>query len=100
MEIRDAQAIIKETYEKRDRSRGLHLTFMHLIEEVGELSRAIRRDNRSEISGEMADVFAWLLSIAYLLEVNLESEFEKRYGKGCPKCGGKPCTCPPLERRS
>ncbi len=97
MEVRNAQAIIKETYERRDRSRGVYLTFMHLVEEVGEFARAIRRNNKDEIAGEMADVFAWLLSIAYLLEVDLESEFEKRYGSGCPKCGSKPCTCPPLE---
>jgi NTP pyrophosphatase (non-canonical NTP hydrolase) len=43
---------------------------------------------------ELADVFAWLLSVSELLSIDLEDAFVRRYGGGCPKCGNIPCTCP------
>jgi len=95
--ISEAERIIKDTYEKRDKKRGIPLTVIHLVEEVGELARSLRKNDRDQIARELADVFAWLLSVAYLLEIDLEREFVKYYGNGCPKCGSIPCKCPPLE---
>ncbi len=97
MLISEAEKVIKDTYERRDKKRGLPLTFLHFVEEVGELARSLRRGNKEEIGRELADVFAWLLSVSYLLEIDLEKEFVKYYGNGCPKCGSSPCKCPPLE---
>ncbi|RLG48776.1 MAG: nucleotide pyrophosphohydrolase [Thermoproteota archaeon] len=97
MLISEAEKIIKDTYERRDRSRGVPLTFLHFVEEVGELARSLRSKNKDDIGRELADVFAWLLSVSYLLEIDLEGEFVRYYGKGCPKCGSTPCKCPPLE---
>jgi len=95
--ISEAERIIKDTYERRDKKRGIPLTVLHLVEEVGELARSLRKNDRDQIARELADVFAWLLSVAYLLEIDLEREFVKYYGNGCPKCGSIPCKCPPLE---
>jgi len=95
--ISEAERIIKDTYERRDKKRGIPLTVLHLVEEVGELARSLRKNDRDQIGRELADVFAWLLSVAYLLEIDLEREFVKYYGNGCPKCGSIPCKCPPLE---
>ncbi|RLG41047.1 MAG: nucleotide pyrophosphohydrolase [Thermoproteota archaeon] len=97
MLISEAERIIKDTYERRDKKRGIPLTVLHLVEEVGELARSLRKNDRDQIARELADVFAWLLSVAYLLEIDLEREFVKYYGNGCPKCGSIPCKCPPLE---
>ncbi|RLG48614.1 MAG: nucleotide pyrophosphohydrolase [Thermoproteota archaeon] len=96
MEIREAQLLIRETYSERDRARGSALTALHMVEEVGELLEAVRNGRDSELREEFADVFAWLLSLADLLGVDLEEAFLERYGSGCPKCGSKPCSCPPV----
>jgi NTP pyrophosphatase (non-canonical NTP hydrolase) len=40
--VREFQSRIDATYGARDRGRGLDATFRWLVEEVGELARAIR----------------------------------------------------------
>ncbi len=94
MRISEAQKLIRDIYGERDRKRGVDRTVIHLGEEVGEMFRAIREGDPSSLREEFADVFAWLLSVADLLDVDLEEAFLSRYGKGCPKCGNIPCTCP------
>jgi len=42
----------------------------------------------------MADVIAWLVSVANLLNIDLESELKKKYPRVCPLCSATPCTCP------
>lgn len=94
MEIREFQRRIEDVYLERDRSRGLARTFAWLVEEVGELSRALRHDDRDQLEEEFADVLAWLVSLAGVVRIDLQEVAEKRYGSGCPKCGAVPCECP------
>lgn len=94
MEISGFQRQIEAVYLDRDRTRGAARTFAWLVEEVGELSRALRHDDRANLEDEFADVFAWLASLASLVGVDLGSVAEARYGTGCPKCGSVPCACP------
>ena len=96
MGIHDFQTLIEETYFERDSSRGRDRTFLWFVEEVGELSRALNRprDQSGEnLREEFADVFAWLSTLASLEGISLEEVATERYGKGCPKCGEKPCRC-------
>lgn len=93
MEVRELQRLIKETYFERDWERGVGKNNLWLVEEVGELTRAIRKGRRPEIEEEFADVLAWLLSLANVLGVDVEAAFLKKYGGGCPRCGSKPCRC-------
>ena len=93
MEIRDFQDLIRRIYLSRDAKRGADKTFLWLLEEVGELTRAYRR-KEEHIGGEMADVVAWLVSLANLLEIDLEGEILKKYPKACPLCSSVPCACP------
>jgi NTP pyrophosphatase (non-canonical NTP hydrolase) len=79
MDLSEAQKIIREKYYERDSVRGLYATFTWFIEEVGELADAVIKMNKEAIEEELADVFAWLLSIANLLNINLESAFRKKY---------------------
>jgi NTP pyrophosphatase (non-canonical NTP hydrolase) len=91
------QRSIRDTYLERDRARGVDGTFRWLVEEVGELARALRGPgggDPDELAHEAADVLAWLLSVANLVGVDLDAA-AARYANGCPKCGGAPCTCPP-----
>ncbi|TXT63352.1 MAG: MazG nucleotide pyrophosphohydrolase domain protein [Promethearchaeota archaeon] len=84
-----------DLYFPRDQKRGLYRTFLWFIEEVGELSTALNQDNLNKptISEEMADIIAWLTSLANLLEIDLEKALKTKYPNKCLKCGHKPCIC-------
>jgi NTP pyrophosphatase (non-canonical NTP hydrolase) len=93
VELSQFQEQMRRLYLERDRSRGADATFRWLTEEVGELARALRRRDPSQLEHEFSDVLAWLASLANLLEVELERA-AARYANGCPKCGEAPCACP------
>jgi NTP pyrophosphatase (non-canonical NTP hydrolase) len=93
MRIREWQELIRRTYHERDAARGLPKDFMWFVEEVGELSEALRFGSQEEISAEFADCFAWLTTLANLSDVDLEQAIEK-YRGGCPSCRSVPCACP------
>lgn len=93
MEIRALQSQIEATFGTRDRSRGADGTFRRLVEEIGEVAKALRTADRSALALELSDVVAWTLSIAVLHGIDLDDALE-RYGGGCPRCGASPCRCP------
>lgn len=93
MRISDFQKMMKEIYYRRDKERGVEKTFMWLVEEVGELGRAILKGENDQIEEEVADVLAWLASLCNLLGVDLEKAALKKYTGYCPYCKSKPCTC-------
>jgi NTP pyrophosphatase (non-canonical NTP hydrolase) len=92
MELRDLQTTMRATYLERDAARGRDATFRWLTEEVGELARALRTQDRRNLELEFGDVLAWLASLANLEGVDLEAA-AARYAHGCPKCGASPCSC-------
>ncbi len=77
MEIKEAQIKIDEFYGDKDRKRGVYGDLVWLGEEVGELFKAVREQNGVE--EEIADVFAWLLSVANVLGIDVEEAFRKKY---------------------
>jgi NTP pyrophosphatase (non-canonical NTP hydrolase) len=81
------------TYGERDRARGREATVAWLAEELGELARATRKGTPAEQLHELADVLAWLASLATQLDLSLD-DAAQRYAGGCPRCGGIPCCCP------
>ena len=93
MEIAEFQRRIEEIYFARDSARGLAGTHMWFCEEVGELTRALRRGERRELEGEFADVLAWLSTLASLSGVDLEAAAKRKYAGGCPRCSSAPCAC-------
>ena len=93
MTVREFQELIERVYYDKDSGRGMEGTFMWLVEEVGELSRALRRGEPEELAGEFADVAAWLFTLASIARVDMEEAVQAKYGRGCPKCGGAPCRC-------
>lgn len=93
MNIADFQKRIEELYGQKDSARGVEGTFMWFSEEVGELSRAIRRGDRENLEEEFADVLAWLVTLGSMLDVDIQSAAEKKYGSSCPKCKLIPCGC-------
>ena len=93
MELADFQEAMRVTYLARDAERGPDATFRWLTEEVGELAKALRTQDRENLVHEFGDVLAWLASLANLEGVNLETA-AARYANGCPKCHLTPCGCP------
>lgn len=96
--LSELQALIRRMYHDKDAARGIEGTFMWLVEEVGELSSALRAGSIEEQSMEFADVLAWLATIANVAGVDLEAAVRKKYGEGCPGCGQVACTCPDEEK--
>ncbi|RKU08792.1 nucleotide pyrophosphohydrolase [Candidatus Poribacteria bacterium] len=94
MTIQKFQKQIETIYYTRDSDRGIPLTFVWFVEEVGELAKEIRKQpqNKQRLREEFADVFAWLSTLASLLDISLE-DAAQIYAEGCPKCNAIPCDC-------
>lgn len=89
------QRIIRQMYGARDEARGDAATFLWLAEEFGELATALRSGTDEELALEMADVLAWLATLANVRGIDLDAAFRRKYGRACPGCGALPCTCDP-----
>ncbi len=94
----DVQRSIRELYGARDEARGDAGTFLWLAEEFGELATALRSGTDEELALEMADVLAWLATLANVRGIDLGGAFRRKYLGGCPGCGRSPCECDPLEK--
>ena len=92
------QQVIRDTFDAKDRRRGMEGTFMWFMEEVGELATALRSGSPRERAEEFADVLAWLATLANAVEVDLEAAVQAKYGTGCPGCGQIPCVCEQAEK--
>ncbi len=79
MDLREAQGLIAKLYIDRDRGRGVFATFTWFVEEVGELAEALLSGDKKSIEEEIADVFAWLLSVANLVNVDVAEAFKRKY---------------------
>ena len=91
MNIAEFQRNMKDAYLEKDAKRGVMGTYAWLVEEVGELSRALRKGDDVALSEEFADVLAWLVSLANLCGIDDEQAMTK-YRDGCPRCRQVACT--------
>jgi NTP pyrophosphatase (non-canonical NTP hydrolase) len=96
--LKQLQQLIRETYDVKDRRRGVEGTFMWFMEEVGELSAALRAGKKDELAAEFADVLAWLATLANIADVDLDGAVRAKYGQGCPGCSKIPCVCDQTEK--
>ncbi|HTX44308.1 MAG TPA: MazG nucleotide pyrophosphohydrolase domain-containing protein [Methanocella sp.] len=93
MHISEFQRLMKELYGANDTERGLQKTQLWFYEECGELAEALRKEDMKAVEEEMADVFAWMVSLANLLGVDVEKACLSKYNMKCPRCGNAPCRC-------
>jgi NTP pyrophosphatase (non-canonical NTP hydrolase) len=93
MHIGEFQRLMKGLYSANDDERGLQKTQLWFFEEVGELAEAMRKEDKKAIEEEMADVLAWMASLANMLGIDLEEACSSKYPMKCPRCGGFPCRC-------
>lgn len=66
------QNIVRERYFETDSKRGVYHTALWFHEEVGELSSAIANGDKQNAKEEFGDVLMWLLTLANLMEVDME----------------------------
>lgn len=107
------QQLIHAMYYEKDVARGIPGTFMWFMEEVGELSSALRAcgntnnnetnsaewdQMRQNLKEEFADVLAWLATMANVAQIDLNAAILEKYGSGCPGCQAFLCTCPDSEK--
>ncbi|MHA1479586.1 MAG: MazG nucleotide pyrophosphohydrolase domain-containing protein [Promethearchaeota archaeon] len=95
MKISDFQDLLKELYLQNDLNRGVNSTFIWLIEEIGELATLLNSIDidKKKVSEEIADIIAWTISIANILEIDIEKALSDKYPNKCKKCSSSPCTC-------
>ncbi|MGE3820734.1 MAG: MazG nucleotide pyrophosphohydrolase domain-containing protein [Isosphaeraceae bacterium] len=96
--LRAFQRMILQMYGQKDAARGDAATFLWLTEEFGELATALRTGTPDELAMEMADVLAWLATLANVRGVDLESAVLRKYGGTCPGCQRVICVCDPSEK--
>lgn len=88
--IRGFQQHIRDRYEQADRARGTPGTWLHFSEEIGELARALaRQDDRANLREEFADVVAWLCTLANINDVDLADAIAEKYLGEKPPVGTK-----------
>ena len=77
MELNELQDLMENLYGLEDKNRGLPSTVAWLCEEVGELAQAVRKGSREEQLHELADVLAWLASLANQLDLSLDIAMQR-----------------------
>jgi len=90
MTLGDLQSRIRELYGTKDATRGVEGTFMWFLEEVGELSGALRSGTREETILEFADVLAWLVTLAIARGSTSTTPSGVSTGRGAPAAAGRP----------
>jgi len=93
MHINEFQKMMWQLYFERDSERGTERTVDWLKDEVEELREALKEGNVEAAKKEFADVFAWLASLANIVDINLEKAAISKYNNKCPKCKLSPCDC-------
>src|SRR3954452_17031323 len=92
------QRMILQMYGEKDAARGDAATFLWLTEGFGELATAVRAGDPDELAAEMADVLAWLATLATIRGVDLGAGVIRTHGSGCPGSHRSPCDCAPAEK--
>lgn len=93
MKIKEFQQLMRDLYFENDKKRGSLGNFVWLVSEIGELARVLRTEDLDKIREEIADVFAWLASLANVLNIDLEEAAQRKYPGKCPRCKDNPCKC-------
>lgn len=101
--LREHQQNLLMLYGEVNAKNGLENAILRLFSEVAELSElqvgiAMPDSTASEIqmeyAKELADVFAWTLAIANILNIDVQKIVLATYSStGCPICMSKPCCC-------
>ncbi len=91
-----------QLYFEQNSRYGFEHCALRLFSEIAEIieleqSVALAGMNAHQIqleyAKEIVDVFAWVIAIAGILQIDIENAVMSVYGQGCPVCSKKPCMC-------
>jgi NTP pyrophosphatase (non-canonical NTP hydrolase) len=72
-------------YGKRHDRHTTEYMISRLVEEVAELVNPMESQDNSLIAPNLADVFSWICSLAYKLNIDLSTLAWQKYGKNAPR---------------
>ena len=72
-------------YGRRHDKHTTEYMISRLVEEVAELVNPMESQDRTEIAPNLSDVFSWICSLAYKLNLDLASLTWQKYGKNAPR---------------
>lgn len=92
--LEDHRALHERLYGRQNERIFLIQTAAHLVEEMGEVSVALRHNERLDFKNEMADVGSWIFAIATRLGfVPFDDFIWEVYPFECPACHQEKCAC-------
>ena len=88
---------MKDLYYDRDCERGSEKTMLWLVSEIGELAECMKekKPDIQAMEEEMADILAWLCSLANIYGIDLSKAAWQKYPGACSSCLRNPCECDP-----
>ncbi|WP_338843506.1 hypothetical protein [Citrobacter europaeus] len=89
--ITDYQTFLEKMYGQVNQDKDADYIYSCLVRKVSFLSRAILRDGEYERS--FVQSLSWLFSLATKFNVDLNTEFYKKFPDSCPYCLESPCEC-------
>ncbi|MBO8182147.1 MAG: nucleotide pyrophosphohydrolase [Archaeoglobus sp.] len=84
MELKEIRRRMREKYLETDKKSGALFLLAVLVEEVGELAEAVRKEEKQNIAEELTDVLFMVLSVANFFEVDIEERLIEKYIKKDP----------------
>jgi len=81
LEINVFQNLMKEKLADVDKKMGPLFLFSVLIEEVGELSKAMRAEDKFEVKNELSDIVFIAFCLANLYDVEIEPLLLSKYAE-------------------
>jgi len=92
--ISEWQDMFAQLYGKRNEALSRETLCLHIVEEVGEVARDLRKEDYVSLREDLPDVFAWLCAYCELVGINLEDAVWEKYPRVCPYClQKKNCVC-------
>jgi NTP pyrophosphatase (non-canonical NTP hydrolase) len=97
--LNEWQDVLDKLYKKVNRVQEEEVIGFHLQEEIGELSRELRKKmeyvpfDEKDLSDEIADVFSWTIGLASRMSLNMEKITWQKFPGKCPYCDSSKCEC-------
>lgn len=88
------QKMFLDIYGRVNKVAGREKCWMHVLEELGEVSKASRLNQKQALKDEIADAFAWIVAFCNNLNLDLERVILAEYPFKCDACKQIICECP------
>lgn len=87
MTLPQLQQYVQAKLVARNLVTPLPETVLHLMEEVGEVTRAMRRGDRANLAEELADCLWFVISAANVAGVDLDAALAQKEEQNCVRFG-------------